>query len=180
MTIPRRVVTGLRGGKAVILSDDSPPNTHLYEHCPGFMTSVCWATVPAPSLPLDGSEAAPPIMRITPAPGETRLLIVRFPPDSVFFDPRFNGVGFAAEQMSYLSGLAERFEVEDPAMHQTDSIDYDIVLDGEIWLELDDGVETHLRQGDVVIQGGVRHAWRNRSDRTATMSFVMIGAKTAD
>ena len=102
-------------------------------------------------------------------------MIVRFPPDAVFADPRFDPARTAEEQAFHLRGLAERFEAEDPGMHRTDSIDYDIVLDGEIWLELDDGAVKHLRQGDVVIQGGARHAWRNLSDKSATMAFVLIG-----
>ncbi|WP_245439801.1 cupin domain-containing protein [Microvirga aerophila] len=61
-------------------------------------------------------------------------------------------------------------------MHRTCSVDYNIVLDGSIWLELDDGNETMLNQGDVVIQQATRHAWRNKGDRPATMAFVLVGA----
>lgn len=174
---PRRVVTGVRDGKSVFISDGAAPNAHLYEGWPGFMTSVCWATASVPDVPLQpGEEPAPPGKYILPGPGETRLMIVRFPPDSVFADPRFNPDLLENEQRFHLDGLAQRFEHADPGMHRTDSLDYDIVLDGEIWLELDDGEEKHLNRGDVVIQGGTRHAWRNKSDSVATMAFVLIGA----
>ena len=73
-------------------------------------------------------------------------------------------------------GLAECFESDNPGMHTTDTIDYGIVLDGEIWLELDDGQTQHLRKLDVVVQNGTRHAWRNRSGRVTLMAFVLIGA----
>jgi glutaryl-CoA dehydrogenase len=53
----------------------------------------------------------------------------------------------------------------------------EIVLQGEIVLELDDGHRTHLAAGDIVIQNGTRHGWRNRSDRPATMAFVLVGAE---
>ncbi|WP_037471257.1 cupin domain-containing protein [Sinorhizobium fredii] len=175
-TVPRRVVTGIRNGRSVFVSDGLVPNAHLHASIPGFMTSVCWATQSGPELPLDGSDPAQPGIRITPSLGETRLMIVRFPPDSVMADPSFDPAAADAEQRMHLPGLAELFERENPGMHTTDTIDYDIVLEGEIWLELDDGADVHLRQGDVAIQCGTRHAWRNKGTSPATMAFVLIGA----
>jgi quercetin dioxygenase-like cupin family protein len=64
-------------------------------------------------------------------------------------------------------------------MHTTDSVDYDVVLDGEIVLELDDGQTVQLYKHDVVVQHGTRHAWRNVSDRPVTTLFVLVGAKRA-
>lgn len=176
--IPRRVVTGIKDGKSVFLSDGASPGTHLYQGWPGFMTALIWATEPVPTLP-PGPLAEPACagVRITPPPGETRFMIVRLPPDTVFADPRFDPEQAAQEQQYHLPGLFECFEAEDPGMHRTNSVDYDIVLDGEIWLELDDGQEVHLKQGDVAIQQGTRHAWRNRSQNVTTMAFVLIGAE---
>jgi quercetin dioxygenase-like cupin family protein len=51
------------------------------------------------------------------------------------------------------------------------------VLDGEVWLELDDGKEVHLRAHDIVIQNGTRHAWRNKGTKSVKMAFVLIGAR---
>lgn len=174
--VPRRVVTGIRDGKAVFVSDAAVPNAHVHLATPGLVSAVAWATAPVPTLPQDGSEAAPPGIRITPDPGQTRLLIVSFPPDAVMADPRFDPAAAGAEYAQHLPGLAELFEHEHPGMHTTDTVDYDIVLDGEIWLELDDGAQTRMRTGDIAIQCGTRHAWRNKSERTATMAFVLIGA----
>ena len=67
-------------------------------------------------------------------------------------------------------------EFEPDGMHRTPTVDYGIVLDGEIWLELDEGRSALLRQHDVVVQNGTRHAWRNKSNRPATLAFVLIGA----
>jgi quercetin dioxygenase-like cupin family protein len=67
--------------------------------------------------------------------------------------------------------------MDDPGMHTTDSVDYDVVLEGEITLELDDGKEVQLKKHDVVVQNGNRHAWRNKSSAPAVMLFVLIGAK---
>lgn len=175
--VPRRVVTGLRDGRSVFVGDGPAPNCHHYEGWPGFMTSVVWATPRDPAVPFaDAREPAPPGVAVLPAPGETRLMVVRFPPDSLFADPRFDPARLGEEQAFHLNSLAASFERDDPGMHRTDSLDYGIVLENEIWLELDDGEMRRLGQGDVVVQGGVRHAWRNRSDRPTTMCFVLIGA----
>jgi hypothetical protein len=172
----RRIVTGVVNGKSTILSDGAPANLHHYAGWPGHATSVIWATAASPSLPVNIGQEPQPGVRVTPGPGETRLMVVRFPPDTIFADPRFDPVGYGAEAQSHLPGLIDAFEPEGNGFHTTRSVDYDIVLEGEVWLELDDGVETHLRQGDIVVQGGTRHAWRNRSDRDAVMAFVLIGA----
>lgn len=173
--VPRRVVTGLRQGKSVFVSDGPVANAHHYAALPGHMTSVVYATASRPALPQDAAEQAPARMQIPPAPGETRLMIVVFPPDSVFATA---DIGAAiAEQVEHIPGMIESFEPDAPGMHRTETVDYDIVLDGEIWLELDDGVETLLRQGDIVVQCGTRHAWRNKGSRNATLCFVLIGAE---
>jgi hypothetical protein len=173
----RRVVTGVRDGKSVILADGEPANFHEFVGWPGHATSLVWATAPISDLPLDMSSEPQLGQVVTPGPGETRLLVVRFPPDAVFADPRFDGIDYGAEATVHLPGLIERFEADNPGMHTTESIDYDVVLNGEIWLELDDGVETMLQQGDILVQGGTRHAWRNKSNSPTTMLFVLVGAR---
>lgn len=175
----RRVVTGIVDGKAVFLADGPPANAHSYEGWPGHMTSLVWATASSPRLPVDLRDEPQPGLSVSPELGETRLLVVRFPPDSVFADPRFDGPAYTAVAAKYLNGLIDKFEPDGSGFHTTQTIDYDVVLDGEIWLELDDGLETHLKQGDVVIQGGTRHAWRNRGDRDATLLFVLVGTGAA-
>ena len=61
-------------------------------------------------------------------------------------------------------------------MHVTQTVDFAILLDGELWLELDDGKTVHLDAGDVVVQQATRHGWRNKGERPATIAFVMLGA----
>ena len=51
-----------------------------------------------------------------------------------------------------------------------------IVISGEVWLELDDGVEVHLRQGDTIVQNGTRHAWRNKSSEPCRLVTILVGA----
>jgi len=64
-------------------------------------------------------------------------------------------------------------------MHRTNSIDYGIVISGELDLELDDGAMTHLRPGDVVVQRGTMHAWVNNGANWCRIAFVLIDAKPA-
>ena len=62
-------------------------------------------------------------------------------------------------------------------MHKTNTVDYAVVYDGEMWLELDDGETLHLKRGDVVVQNGTRHAWRNKGTEPVTMLFFLNGAR---
>ena len=89
--------------------------------------------------------------------------------------------GSAQTASESLAALAARFdtgdamEEDEPGMHTTRTIDYGIVLSGEIDLELDEG-EVHLSAGDVVVQRATRHAWRSRSDQPCVMAFVLVSS----
>ncbi|HWC28548.1 MAG TPA: cupin domain-containing protein [Dehalococcoidia bacterium] len=61
-------------------------------------------------------------------------------------------------------------------MHRTNSVDYGIVLDGELDMEVDGGESVHLRAGDVVVQRGTNHAWINKGSRPAKMAWILIDA----
>lgn len=173
----RRVVTGVVGGKSVFLNDGPPSNRHDYAGWPGHTTSVIWATPASPTLPLTLESEPQPGLRVSPAPGETRMMIVRFPPDTIFADPRFDGPEYEREAAHHLNGLIDAFEPDGSGMHRTDSIDYAVVLEGKIVLELDDGATTTLQPGEIAVQGGARHAWRNPSDQDAVILFVLVGAR---
>ena len=62
-------------------------------------------------------------------------------------------------------------------MHTTDTVDFAVILSGEVYLELDDGAEVLLKAGDCVVQNGTRHAWHNRSTANCVVAFSMIGAR---
>ena len=64
-----------------------------------------------------------------------------------------------------------------PGMHTTDTIDYGVVVRGEMTLELDDGQKVHLRQGDCIVQNGTRHRWRNPLPEPCLMAFISVGGK---
>lgn len=67
-----------------------------------------------------------------------------------------------------------------PRMHRTDSIDYAVVMEGEIDMELDDGESVHLKQGDVLVQRGTIHNWANRGSEPCTIAFILIDAKPVE
>lgn len=171
----RRVVTGHDcGGRSVVVDDGVPPRTHEYASFPGCVSSLAWVTEPGLPVSKVGEDTTGKAESLIPSPGGTHLMMLTFPPDAVMGSPEFDGPGYVAELFEHGPGLAERFEAD--GMHTTPTVDYTIVLDGEIWLELDDGHLTHLSAGDVVVQNATRHGWRNRSDKPATLAVILTGA----
>jgi hypothetical protein len=177
MSIRRVVTTHDAAGRSILADDAEVRRAHDYKHTEGFSTALVWSTPSAAAVPNDAADPTPGLVSFHPEPGGTRFLIVTFPPDSVMAHPAFDVVAAGQESMEHLPGLADRFETDNPGMHRTDSIDYGIVLDGELWLELDDGKQVYVKRHDTVIQNGTRHGWRNKSDRPATIAFVLIGAE---
>ena len=171
----RRIVTGhSKTGASVFMSDGLPPGAAIFEHVPGMEVALAWKSAADGLIARSGDEPTSP-GSVVPAVGETALLVVTFPPDSVRTAPTFDRAAAGAESKKFLPGLAESFEPDAPGMHTTETVDYGILLEGELTLELDGGASKRLNLHDIVIQNGTRHAWRNTSDRPATMLFVLIG-----
>lgn len=169
----RRVVTGHDGsGKAVVASDEEvePVTVAL---SPGSEFHRLWGADAAPSFPDDGSM--PAHTTYFPPVGGFRFGLFSVPPATTV--PADLDVPAAlAEMEEKLPGLAGHMEPEHPGMHTTATVDYEYVIEGEVVLELDDGVEVTLRPGDTVVQNGTRHAWHNRGDTTARLVVVLVGA----
>jgi mannose-6-phosphate isomerase-like protein (cupin superfamily) len=175
----KRVVTGRNAaGESVFVSVGDAPNAHDFEHIPGMSAVQLWGTPAVPKLN-DAAFADPTRSQssIVPGPGGTQLMFIAFPPDTVMMSPSFDPMAAGAENLRIAPGLAERFEMDSPGMHTTDTVDYGIVLKGEVVLELDGGRVERLRAGDVIVQNGTRHAWRNPGDEVALVAFVLIGAE---
>ena len=172
----RRVVTGHSQGKAVFLEDGPPPQSYAFDAMPGSAFSDVWRTEAEAEIPPAG-PADPVTSRwpVIPAAGETRLIVLQIGPQSMAMQEDFDAA--AAEFAERQPDMAERMEPDAPGMHRTDSVDYVIVLEGEIHLELDDQREKRLTAQDIVVQNGTRHAWRNRSDRPAVLAVVLVGAR---
>lgn len=177
----QRAVTGhTPEGKSVFTSVGEPPRVLKMTNLPGPDMTEVWATAGVPDVPVDEVDPTIEMASLVPEPGETRFRIMRVAPTQEFVRALEKGIDMEAarqEALTKFPGLAEAMETADPGMHTTDTVDYGIVISGEIWLELDDGAEVHLKQGDCVVQNGTRHAWRNKSSETCVMAFVMIGAK---
>ena len=174
----RRVVTGHRAGKAVVVDDGAPARTHSFQSMPGREVSVVWATSRQPTVG-GGTDGEDTTRQVTflPREAESRLVLMKIPPRSATSRADFDAAAAAREFVEVLPEMAATRERDDPAMHRTDTIDYVLVLDGEIHLELDDGREVVLKQHDIVVQSGTRHAWRNKGENVVTMAVVLIGAR---
>ena len=169
----RRVVTGHDAdGKAVIVDDDVVESTTVT--LSPTVYHELWRADSAPTLPDAGLNG--PKTSFFPPVGGYRFFLLTFPPGEGGAD--LEGVDIEAglrELQEKLPGVLETNELDQPGMHTTDTVDMEIVISGEIVLELDDGVETTLRAGDVNIQNGTRHRWHNRGTVPAVMAVAMVG-----
>jgi mannose-6-phosphate isomerase-like protein (cupin superfamily) len=170
----RRIVTGHDGdGRSVIQEDGAPPRVATLGGKSGTTFHELWSTrsTPAPIDRASGEPAEPGIWLLPPR-GGTRIRILDIPPDdgTVAALPR-EAVRALFEAIGAGHALAE--DPPHPLMHRTETVDYGIVLEGELVLVLDEG-ETVVRAGDVIVQRGTSHAWANRSDGNARIAFVLI------
>lgn len=167
----RRVITGQRGNKSVIISDEKPEGKRM-RSIPGQQVIELWTT------PSGFGHPAPvdhqPSNGHLPAAGETQLLMVTMPPATVFSSPDFDPAAAALEQKDLFPGFTH--DPDHPGMHATPTVDYVIMMEGSIALTLEDGGETIINRGDVVVQCGALHGWRNVTDTPATMAIVLVGA----
>ena len=175
----RRIVTGHdSSGKAIVISDGPAPAVKTNPLRPGHVSTDIWKTNAAPA-PISGAEADPTLgpRSLHPAPQGTVIRISELAPESEAIrnlDPNGAREVFAAMGNAGAStfGRGGRH----PMMHRTETIDYAIVLEGEITLLLDDE-DVQLKAGDVVIQRGTNHAWSNRSSKPARMLYILIDGR---
>jgi uncharacterized cupin superfamily protein len=178
----RRVVTGHnQAGRAVIQSDAPPERVRVIgKNGPTFYEVWNTRATPAP-IDHSGGEPAEEQIMLAPPPNGTRIRVLDIPPetaalqeiDAVAARQHFAEIGAASAATH--DGATSRH----PFMHRTESIDYGIVLEGEITLIVDEG-ETIVRAGDIVIQRGTNHGWANRSGKNCRIAFVLIDGKFND
>jgi quercetin dioxygenase-like cupin family protein len=175
----KRVVTAVDDGKSVIQEDqvltpvtgDIMPGTEIYP---------LWGTEgPVPPFGEKGAEGA--TTPFFPGPGGTRFGIFTFPPeerDAPPAEPPAPEVleALAADLEGNLPGVLGIFEPDNPGFHQTATVDYSIVVQGTLTLEVDDGAEAELPTGSCVVQRGTRHAWHSYGGETAALAYVIVAS----
>jgi hypothetical protein len=170
----RRVVTGTDpAGASVFVSDtDVAPLTVAL--MPGASVVKVWGADEPVDLPTDGTP--PPAPHYLPPPTGFRFVVVTLGPANAVVPDDLDVSRAQAEIEEKLPGLVARMEPDHPGVHTTDSVDWDVIISGEVWLELDRGERKLLRTGDAVVLNGTRHSWHNESDEPCTMLSVVVGA----
>jgi quercetin dioxygenase-like cupin family protein len=170
----RRVVTGHNArGRSIIASDGPSPHVLTLPGRPDLALTDLWVSDGAPASNAGSADAAKRRMSLEPPIDGTIFRVVEFPPDAA------GGGGFDRAAAFRAMGASHALDPDasrHPAMHRTDTVDYAIVLSGEIWALMDEG-ETLMRAGDTLVQRGTNHAWSNRSDQPSLVAFVLVSAR---
>lgn len=171
--IVRRIVTGHDdNGKAIVVTDGPAPFLHRSPNRPGFWSNDIWRTSESPArIRAQPQEPTLGPRRQLPQPRGSVLRINHIPPESGKLDADAIAREFAALGNSAAS--TDAHAARHPMMHRTQTVDYAIVLSGEIYLVLDDS-EVLVRAGEVVVQCGTNHAWSNRSSQPCVLAFVLL------
>ncbi|HWP26360.1 MAG TPA: cupin domain-containing protein [Xanthobacteraceae bacterium] len=170
----RRVVTAEdEQGRSYIAEDGASPSVRTVPERPGYQVTNLWCTRGAPPRIGDADAIATHVGLPPPEQG-TLLRVVDYPPESADDAERKRQQKATFEDL--FKGTDHRPDSRHAGMHRTDTIDYAIVLEGEIVAIMDKG-ETVMRAGDILIQRGTAHAWANRSGKPARVAFVLLDAK---
>jgi hypothetical protein len=169
----RRVVTGHdKTGKAVILRDDVPEVTVRART--GGRAQQMWYTEKTPAEEVTAADPTAKITGTNPPLTGSIFRILEIPSEDSY-PPRTEADGEEHRRNTGVE-VGPLGKGRHPGMHRTHSIDYALILEGEIDMLLDDS-EVHCKAGDVVIQNGTNHAWANRSGKPCTIAFILIGAE---
>ena len=176
----RRVVTGHdKTGKAIVISDGLVPRVFTNPVRPGHRSSDIWETTGMP-VQVDFDEADPVAVVsrfLSPLGVKIRISELEPEPESVSkLDPKVAAQWY--KDSGHTSSSTFGKGGAHPLMHRTESLDYAVVLEGQMTLVMDDQVIV-LNQGDVVVQRGTNHAWSNRSDKKVRMLYILIDGKFA-
>lgn len=169
----RRVITGHDGhGTAVVVSDSVATNILQRPNRPGVTLTNLWQEACVPTEYDGATETVAGPFVLQPPKGGVVFRTVEFEPEDPEVLAGLDGRAAFAEM-----GAADNIVAgaRHPFMHRTDSVDYAVILQGEIDMLLDDS-EVHLRAGDVVVQRGTNHAWSNRGTETCIIAFVLVDA----
>ena len=168
----RRLVTGHdASGKSIFLMDGAATSVLVMSQMGDLTVTDLWETYDAPADNRGPRDNADRAVHLEPAARGSIFRVVEFPPDASWKSGADGAAAFAALQASHVADSTSA----DPGMHKTASVDYALVLEGEIWAVMDTG-ERLMQAGDVLVQRGTNHAWANRTDRNCRVMFVLCGA----
>lgn len=173
----RRIVTGHDAqGRAIIQEDGAVPRVQRVGGEIGPLFHEVWNTraTPAPIDAASGEPAEEGIKLAPPANG-TRIRVLDIPPEGDKLE-NLTEEDRRAHFAEVGAGDAVAQSDRHAFMHRTETIDYGIVLEGEITLIMDEG-ETVCRAGDIIVQRGTNHGWANRADTNCRIAFVLIDGK---
>lgn len=168
----RRVVTGHdAAGKSVFVRDETvePVEFPLFA---GWQFFDIWGGDSKPVFPDSGDM--PVATTYFPPLDGFRFTFSTIPPEGTPVPEGLDEARELAEVERALPGMMSHLEPD--GMHTTDSIDFEVVISGRVYLQLDDGEERLLLPGDTVVQNGTRHVWRNPGPEPCLLAVVMIGA----
>ena len=165
----RRVVTGHdASGKAVVLFDGAAPNVKLRKTT-GLTSTLLWVTEGSPADLSGGADESEREIGVAPPLRGSIFRVVDFPPAADF------GAVDNAAMLREMGMAPGEGGARHATMHRTRSVDYAVVISGEIDMLLDDS-EVHFEAGDVLVQRGTNHAWVNRGRENCRIAFVLIDA----
>lgn len=172
----RRVVTGNNAeGRTSIVEDGLAVQVRTVAARPGYRVTNLWATHGSPA-PINDPDRIGEVAGVLPPANGTVVRIIDYPPE-----PKDAGERERMQRASFASLFPDAVHQPEggphPGMHKTETVDYAIVISGEIIAVMDDG-ETLLKAGDVLIQRGTNHAWSNRSDAFCRIAFVLIDGRS--
>jgi len=180
MSLPpiHRVVTGHDGdGRSVVTSNGPLPTVVEIQAIPGTWFHEVWSTRGSPALVDNGADPTLGRLTLPPPTCGTRIRFVDIPPDTDdFLEHGAARMRDAFAQIGDAAASTVEAGSPHPLMHRTESVDYGVVIEGEVTLVLDDS-EVLLKPGSVVVQRGTNHAWANRSGRPCRMLFVLVDGK---
>lgn len=171
----RRIVTGVNAqGRSCIVEDGVSPAMLTMNGRDGYRNNNLWRTLGA-DAPVDAADTVHDHLGVLPPPGGTVLRVIDVPPESR--DPQERRAQSEAVFKAMFADADHRPDsARHPGMHTTDTIDYAILLQGELVAIMDED-ETAMKAGDILIQRGTSHAWANRSDAIARIAFVLTAAR---
>ncbi|MHC8314674.1 cupin domain-containing protein [Pseudomonas sp. LB3P31] len=175
----KRVVTGHNAdGQAIVSSSAPTPSVFPLLAVPGTVFHELWSSSASPALLDNAGDPTAKPLQLSPGPQGSVIRVVDIPPDSVQNQVSDENAAAVFAEIGESHAGTGQANARHKLMHRTETLDYGIVTEGEVWLVLDEE-EVQLKRGDVVVQRGTNHAWSNRTEAMARMVFILLDGRFA-